>query len=998
LAALRGAGSLSLTGGATAAVAIGAGLALYQIRQGGQKGVEEARDRNQETLDRLKRNTELQAPALGKTSSDLYIEQLQAQVDTMDKGNVLEDTLAFATGGQSNYDFMSEQLQNAKDERSKQLSQLIAEDEGVKKSFGDMTAEAKRLSEEEAKGTDIAKEKVTEVDGETVAVEELQTGNKNLQDVSNALQAQGFNVEEILALFNQEGGLQGIIDAALGDGENKEVAQAALNYLERQNFYNAAAVEAAKAQQRGDQVAANKIKSAQDQLVSLEDAARRYQAGAITPKQYADIAERSNRNLIDIINTQAASGEDTFVFLEQLANVQKTQAEAFQGRLDLLDKRNEDIKLFAGTSFSDVVAGQDAKNLALATAAGSDLLGAQGSAEFARQLVQGLRAQQAFMMQAASSSAEVINMVGENIKLPAAGQLAFIKSGFELLGIEWNDFNRDFTKYFGESAGSYFKAILESSGSTEEARQKIVDLINQVKAKIAEEQARLTQQYDLENLSPEDAKAIQDALAPYMGQLRGLNQFLAAFDISGVTDEITQDVDAAKRTLQARTSLSKAQRKGSSIGRLQDDLDAARNGVLIAMKTVDNLDDDKEAEAAFLEAERAYKIGLKAYADKRRATQRSFVTNILGDDLAAATLELQQANEDLAFAIADEDENAIEDAKQAQYAATKAIRDIANRRQNTFAQILKAMLGEDPLLAANADVNIARMQFDQAVGPDAKLEAFLNLLNAEKAAAKALIDRKELLGQLDQKRTQDPLAQATIELNLAKDQEGRAKTEYERIQAELRRIDAERAVEQAMQDMRDARFNLRTAELNAIEDSVGTARIDATKAREALARAVNNNMGQAAIDNARAGVVNAEKAARDAVFQNRMDDYKFLLDMGEITQSQYADYLESLKSTLIPGTKQFKDLEVTIKQLRDDIGGNLQSNLPTSLQLPTLYEVRRLNQTGQNATPGQSIGYQDNKNVQVTVYVNNGMSQGQVVDTLAKAMNVGTTGLESKRY
>jgi hypothetical protein len=145
-------------------------------------------------------------------------------------------------------------------------------------------------------------------------------------------------------------------------------------------------------------------------------------------------------------------------------------------------------------------------------------------------------------------------------------------------------------------------------------------------------------------------------------------------------------------------------------------------------------------------------------------------------------------------------------------------------------------------------------------------------------------------------------------------------------------------------------------------------------------------------------VIAAEKGARDAIFQDRMDDYKFLLDMGEITQSQYADYLEGLKSTLIPGTKQFRDLEVTIKQLRDDIGGNLQANLPTSLQLPTLYEVRRLNQMGQGAAAGQAIGYQDNRNVQVTVYVNNGLTEDQVVGTLSKAMNVGTTGLESRRY
>ena len=158
--------------------------------------------------------------------------------------------------------------------------------------------------------------------------------------------------------------------------------------------------------------------------------------------------------------------------------------------------------------------------------------------------------------------------------------------------------------------------------------------------------------------------------------------------------------------------------------------------------------------------------------------------------------------------------------------------------------------------------------------------------------------------------------------------------------------------------------------------------------------------GQAEVNNLRANIARAQKAARDALFSDQMADAKYLLDTEQITRSQYIDYLEGLKSTLIPGTRQFKDLEVQIKQLKDDLSGNLQTNLPTSLALPTLYEVRRLSQSGDmaNSATSNSIGYQDNRNVQVQVFVNNGMSESQVVDTLSKAMNVGTTGLEGRKY
>ena len=147
--------------------------------------------------------------------------------------------------------------------------------------------------------------------------------------------------------------------------------------------------------------------------------------------------------------------------------------------------------------------------------------------------------------------------------------------------------------------------------------------------------------------------------------------------------------------------------------------------------------------------------------------------------------------------------------------------------------------------------------------------------------------------------------------------------------------------------------------------------------------------------------VSQSRYAKDALFDEKMYDYKWMMDMGQITKGQYADYLEGLKSTLIPGTRQFKELELTIKQLKDDIGSDLQHNLPTSLALPTLYEVRRLNQmqgSSMSAAMGGGIGYQDNRTQDIVVYVSNGMGAEEVVGVLQDALDGSRSGSGPRRY
>jgi hypothetical protein len=218
-----------------------------------------------------------------------------------------------------------------------------------------------------------------------------------------------------------------------------------------------------------------------------------------------------------------------------------------------------------------------------------------------------------------------------------------------------------------------------------------------------------------------------------------------------------------------------------------------------------------------------------------------------------------------------------------------------------------------------------------------------------------------------------------------------------------RQVAADRAAADSLQANRDSLFSLRQAELNAMGDQVGLADLNLERMRQQYAYSIKMgaNPNDAGSRNMRAQIMEGVNAASDARYQSSREDYDWQLGMEKITRTQYVQYLEGLKSTLIPGTKKFKDLELEIKRLKDDVSGNLQMNIPTAINLPTLYEVRRLGQADASGSFTQSAprgGYQDNRNVQVTVNVNNGMSETQIVNTLSKAMGNGTTGYDPTRY
>lgn len=347
-----------------------------------------------------------------------------------------------------------------------------------------------------------------------------------------------------------------------------------------------------------------------------------------------------------------------------------------------------------------------------------------------------------------------------------------------------------------------------------------------------------------------------------------------------------------------------------------------------------------DALAAIQKADQEMVNAIKAVNDAKFGLTKAIAEDA-GDTIAAANVDVVQAQADLALAQSTGDAAGVASAQAAIISARKGVRDAIAAQRDAQAEYLKAVLSQD-----------------------------------------------------------DPVKQAQFDLNLAKIQEQEARGATEKANAALKVLEAERALRDAMSETRQAIFNLREAQLKSLDDDVGAANVAAQAARAQLADAIARGAGSAEIANLQAGVINADKQARDTLLQTKLDDYKYLLDTGKITKSQYIKYLEQVQQTLAPGSKAFKDLELTLRQLKNDIGQDLQSNLPSSFDLPTLYEVRRLNQTGtQGGAPaGQSIGYQDNRQVDVQITIGQNMSAEQITTVLADALGTGRNGSGARRY
>jgi hypothetical protein len=165
---------------------------------------------------------------------------------------------------------------------------------------------------------------------------------------------------------------------------------------------------------------------------------------------------------------------------------------------------------------------------------------------------------------------------------------------------------------------------------------------------------------------------------------------------------------------------------------------------------------------------------------------------------------------------------------------------------------------------------------------------------------------------------------------------GYARTRVERAQALLDLINANNAVEEAIRDQEQARYELLEAQ-NA-EDPVQVANLE----RRAANAAVKGTHGAARL-RARAAAIRARDASRAAALQAKEDDIDFEQQMGRIDVQDAIDRYQALLKTKNLTKQQKRDLRLKIHGLQQEMESEASGfDLDVgSIKMPTIYDVKR---------------------------------------------------------
>lgn len=221
--------------------------------------------------------------------------------------------------------------------------------------------------------------------------------------------------------------------------------------------------------------------------------------------------------------------------------------------------------------------------------------------------------------------------------------------------------------------------------------------------------------------------------------------------------------------------------------------------------------------------------------------------------------------------------------------------------------------------------------------------------------------------------------------------------EAKQYKAMAARVRALRQLRSAEFDVETSRGELASAMAAYRGDTLKVAQLavdDAIRQRDEVYRLFETGgAGEADKNKAEVALIQAKANARDAQLASQKDDYQFLYDMGQITKSQFIQYLQTLKQIPDLTTEQIRSLDREIKQLQGELNQDLQFNLPTKFKLPTLYETRRIGQTGSS-----QAAYVDNRNVNIVLNVSDGSSQQQMMQVLTDVIGGGARITGTKRY
>lgn len=294
--------------------------------------------------------------------------------------------------------------------------------------------------------------------------------------------------------------------------------------------------------------------------------------------------------------------------------------------------------------------------------------------------------------------------------------------------------------------------------------------------------------------------------------------------------------------------------------------------------------------------------------------------------------------------------------------------------------VARARAQGDPVKLAQIDIQAADLARQFAKDDAEVLQALAQRIEAEAALRAAIADiataQSELTAALNPnnavRRTYAEFHEADVAVHRATD-------EASRLRALAARATALKAHRDAVHDVLRAQRELLIAIADAAGDTVRAAELGLKQALDDLARLRRSGGGKAEIARAQAEVVRQRANLRDTELSERERAIDVALQLERITVSQAIRQLEALLQIPNLTKEQTDNILLKIKQLKDSVSGDLQFNI-SDIELPTIYEVRRLREAGELTATG---GYQDSRVISLQVNISSEVDAGPVLDQLA---------------
>lgn len=417
-------------------------------------------------------------------------------------------------------------------------------------------------------------------------------------------------------------------------------------------------------------------------------------------------------------------------------------------------------------------------------------------------------------------------------------------------------------------------------------------------------------------------------------------------------------------------------------------LDFANSGALTGIDAVQSAEKDaQDAQLKFIE-ESLRETESQIALERSQGGQGSIRQAAL--DLREAQAKLASVQARINAGEGGEIDNELREAQAAVNDAVRASTQITQDAEIAMLEWQVVFAQGDPIAETAAQIRVATQTAKNLLarlGGDTRepeyQKALQDIAQLEYQQVQNRLDVLQAQMELDAfGSNRNPVAAAQSAIDAARVAVANARGDADRIRAALQLKQAQRDLDDALEAAAVSLVELEAGLLEVDQYPVQAAERRVAEAQRQLTRAEQLNLGDEAIRSAMLALAQARSTALDAGVseQERMID--FLLEMGQITTAEAVERLQVEAAKYRVNSEKWMALQSKIHSLQQQAAQDLQYNLPSELALPTLYEARRLDQSY-----GMGIGYQDNRQMSITIEVNGAQDPSATATQVMAAFN-----------